>query len=216
MRGMAAVTTPASGAAPRVQLMRVKSPGGCSGHTRSVHMPITTTTTFRRSCLAALAAGALLAACGDKAAQTPSVAESEFHALVAACTSAVAARPAVVHPDGPGRWAKTGYSAALVQGDVERTDVAATPYVGKIVIKDNHARAVADTEAAASAITLAPMHLLANRTHTFIYSHDGTRWQWQNGMRLDKVPSLGDTRVPLTLADVQAADDGGLAGCIPR
>lgn len=172
------------------------------------------TTSFLRPCLAALAAGALLAGC-DKAPQRLSAAEAEFNALVAACTQSVAARPAVVRPEGPGRWTKTGYSAALVQGDVERTDVPATPYVGKIVIKDNHARAIAETEAAASAITLAPVHLLANRTHTFIYSHDGTRWRWQNGMRLDKVPSQGDTTVPLTLADAQATDDHGFAGCLP-
>lgn len=166
--------------------------------------------------LPALLAGALLLTGCGKTPPSASAADAEFNALVAACSQSVAARPAVVQPDGQGGWTKTGFSAAKVEGEVQRTDTPATPYVGKIVIKDNHARATAGTQAEAEATTLAPIHLLANRTHTFIYRHDGQRWHWQNGMRLSKRTSQADVITPLTLADVLAADDNGFAGCVPR
>lgn len=187
--------------------MRVKALHRHTVHTRPVPSP----TLFPLRRAAALLAIVLLAGC-RKAPEPPSPAETEFNALVAACTRTVAARPAVVRPDSQGGWSKTGYSAALVQGEVQRTESPATPYVGKIVVKDNEARATAPTEAEASAITVTPAHLLANRTHTFIYSFDGTRWRWQNGMRLTKVPSQTDATQPLALADVPA----GFAGCLPR
>jgi len=187
--------------------MRIKTSHGRTGHTRRV--PSLILLPPRR--MAALLAAALAAGCG-KAPEPPSAAETEFNALVASCTQAVAARPAVVRPDSQGGWSKTGYSAALVQGEVQRTESPATPYVGKIVVKDNEARATAGTEAAAGAITLTPAHLLANRTHTFIYSFDGTRWQWRNGMRLAKAPPQTDTTEPLALADMMAR----FPGCLPR
>lgn len=193
--------------------MRIKTLRAGWGDTCTV--PSTAHALSRPPRAAWLLAAALLAGCNE-APPTPSAAESQFDALVAACTQTVAGRRAVVRPEGAGGWSKTGYSAALVQGEVKRTETPATPYVGKIVVKDNHARATADTQAAADAVVLAPAHLLANRTHTFIYSHDGQRWQWQNGMRMDKTPSQPDASTPLTLADVQTAEDNGFAGCVPR
>ena len=121
-----------------------------------------------------------------------------------------------MRPGGSGEWIKTGYSPALVQPEVTRTESAVTPYVGKIVIKDNEARATAATEAEAKAITLTPSHLLSNRTHTLVYSFDGTQWRWQNGQRLTKMPGQNDRVELVTLAEVSAAGPKGFAGCVPR
>jgi hypothetical protein len=159
-----------------------------------------------------------------------------FAAITAACTQALAAREPYVAPlDAPGApnasgasgapdkpgavagsaWAKTGYSPALVQPEVNATESTVTPFVGKIVIKDNEARATAATEAEAQAITLTPSHLLSNRTHTLVYSFDGAQWRWQNGQRLTKTPGQNDVMVALTLAQVSAPGPQGFAGCLP-
>lgn len=145
----------------------------------------------------------------------PSAAETRFDALVAACTQSVAGRTDSVRASENGGWTKVGHSPALVQREVTRTESPITPYVGKIVIKDNEARATAPTEAEAQAITLTPAHLLSNRTHTFVYRFDGKAWQWNNGSRFTKTPSQSDTTQALTLADVSAPGDG-FAGCLPR
>ena len=60
------------------------------------------------------------------------------------------------------------------------------------------------------------MKVMANRTHTFIYSFDGTQWRWQNGQRLTKIPGQNDRLEAVTLADVSAAGPRGFAGCLPR
>lgn len=143
------------------------------------------------------------------------VAETRFDAIVAACTQSVAGRTPTVRPTEPGTWAKVGYGPALVQRELTRTESPITPYVGKIVVKDNEARATAPTEAAAQAITLTPAHLLSNRTHTFVYRFDGKAWHWNNGSRFTKTPSQSDTTEALTLADVSAPSKG-FAGCLPR
>jgi hypothetical protein len=105
-----------------------------------------------------------LLGCSPQAPSGP--AQTAFDALVAACTQFAAAREAQVRPGASGEWTKTGYSPAQVQSEVTRTESAITPYVAKIVIKDNEAQATATTEAAARAVTLTPAHLLSNRTHT--------------------------------------------------
>lgn len=145
----------------------------------------------------------------------PSAAETDFDAIVTACTRSVEGRTATVRPHGPGEWVKLGHSPALVQREVTRTESSITPYVGKIVVKDNEARATAPTEAAARAITLTPAHLLSNRTHTFVYRFDGRQWHWANGSRFTKTPSQSDVTVEVTQAELAAADSG-FAGCLPR
>src|SRR6478672_10016812 len=129
---------------------------------------------------------ALLQGCGKPEPADP--AQAAFDALAAACTQHLAARERTVRRGGTGEWTKTGTSPAQVLHEVSRTDSSVTPYVGKIVIKDNEAQAHASTEAAAQAITLTPAHLLSHRTHTFVYRFDGSHWHWQNGQRLTKVP----------------------------
>jgi hypothetical protein len=152
---------------------------------------------------------------GKQVPAAASQAETDFAALAAACSQFIAARAPQMRADGHGRWTKTGTSPAQVQHEVTRTESAITPYVGKIVIKDNLARASAATEAEAAAIPLTPAHLLSNRTHTFIYSFDGARWHWQNGQLLTKVPGQNDAMVALMLADVSVAGPGGFLGCLP-
>jgi len=159
----------------------------------------------------ALLAG--LAGCSKPEASGP--AQTGFAAITTACTQYLAARQPHVRPGATGDWTLTGYSPALVQPEVTRTESTVTPYVGKLVIKDNEAQAHAPTEAAAKAITLTPAHLLSNRTHTFIYSFDGQGWRWQNGQRLTKVPGQNDRLEEVTLAEVSAAGPKGFAGCLP-
>lgn len=156
----------------------------------------------------------LLAGCSKPEPTGP--AQTSFAALASACTQFLAARQPHVRPSGPGEWTLTGYSPALVQPEVTRTESPVTPYVGKLVIKDNEAQAHAPTEAAAQAIILTPAHLLSNRTHTFIYSFDGQQWRWQNGQRLTKMPGQNDRVELVTLAEVSAAGPKGFAGCMPR
>ncbi|MFI8617511.1 hypothetical protein ACIGHN_18615 [Acidovorax sp. NPDC077693] len=174
-------------------------------------------------CVAVVAAGVALAACdrvggglGTQAAvpAVASTAEADFDTLVAACTQSLAGRERTVQPDNEGQWTQTGYSPAQVQREVTRTESPITPHVGKIVVKDNVAQASAGSQAQAAAITLTPAHLRSNRTHTFVYSFDGQRWRWNNGLRLTKAPPQNDETTPLSLADVAA--DKGLAGCLPR
>jgi hypothetical protein len=112
-------------------------------------------------------------------------------------------------------WAKTGFSAAQVVAEITPTESSVTPFVGKLVVKDNEARATAPTQAEVQAIILAPAHLLANRTHTFIYSFDGQRWRWQNGQRLNKTPGQNDAMAALTQAEVSTPGPKGFAGCLP-
>jgi hypothetical protein len=154
-----------------------------------------------------------LAGCSKPEASGP--AATSFHAITAACTRFLADRPPHVLPGAAGDWTLTGYSPALVQPEITRTESAVTPYVGKLVIKDNEAQARAPTEAAAQAITLTPAHLLSNRTHTFIYSFDGKQWRWQNGQRLTKMPGQNDRLEAMTLADMSAAGPKGFTGCLP-
>lgn len=156
----------------------------------------------------------LLAGCSKPEPTGP--AQTSFAALASTCTQFLAARQPHVRPSGPGEWTLTGYSPALVQPEVTRTESPVTPYVSKLVIKDNEAQAHAPTEAAAQAITLTPAHLLSNRTHTFIYSFDGQQWRWQNGQRLTKMPGQNDRVEVVTLAEVSAAGPKGFAGCVPR
>ena len=153
---------------------------------------------------------------GCKKPETAGPAQAGFDALVAACTEYLAARAAHVRPGDGGTWIKTGYSPALVQPELNRTESPVTPYVGKIVIKDNEAQATASTQTDAQAITLTPAHLLSNRTHTFVYSYDGQQWRWQNGQRLTKTPGQNDKTQALNVADVSAAGSSGFAGCLPR
>lgn len=156
----------------------------------------------------------LLAGCSKPEPTGP--AQTSFAKLATACTKFLATRQPHVRPSGPGEWTLTGYSPALVQPEVTHTESPVTPYVGKLVIKDNEAQAHAPTEAAAQAITLTPAHLLSNRTHTFIYSFDGQQWRWQNGQRLTKMPGQNDRLEEVTLAEVSAAGPKGFAGCVPR
>jgi hypothetical protein len=155
-----------------------------------------------------------LLGCGKPEASGP--AKASFEAVVASCTQFLAAREPFVRPGGSGEWTKTGYSPSQVKSELNRTESPVTPYVAKIVIKDNEAQATASTEANAQAITLTPDHLLSNRTHTFIYSFDGQQWVWQNGQRLTKIPGQNDAAVALSLADVAAVGPKGFAGCLPR
>ena len=166
-----------------------------------------------RTALLLLALLSPLLGCGKPEATGP--AQTGFAAIAAACTQFLAAREPTVRPGAAGEWTKTGFSPALVQQEVMRTESSVTPYVGKLVIKDNEAQAHASTEAAAQAMALTPAHLLANRTHTLVYSFDGTRWRWQNGQRLTKMPGHNDSTVALTLAEVLAAGPRGFAGCLP-
>ena len=155
-----------------------------------------------------------LLGCGKP--ETGGPAQTGFDALVASCTQFLAAREPHVRPGGSGEWIKTGYSPALVVPELNRTESTVTPYVGKIVVKDNEAQAAATTQDGAQAITLTPAHLLSNRTHTFVYSFDGKTWRWQNGQLLTKIPGQNDTTVALALADVSAVGPKGFAGCLPR
>lgn len=169
-----------------------------------------------RSALFLMATTLTLPLLGCKKPEVSGPAQTGFDALAAVCTRALAAREPYVRPGGSGEWIKTGYSPAQVQSEVNRTDSSVTPYVGKIVIKDNEARASAPTEAAAQAVTLTPAHLLSNRTHTFIYSFDGKQWVWQNGQRLTKIPGQNDATMPLTRAEVAATGPQGFAPCLPQ
>lgn len=167
--------------------------------------------------LRVLATTALIVALpGCNNAPVDGPAQAAFDALVASCTRHLAAREPFVRPGSTAEWTKTGYSPAQVQSEIQRTESTVTPYVGKIVIKDNEARATAPTEAAAQAIMLTPAHLLSNRTHTFIYRFDGTQWAWHNGQRLTKMPGHNDAMVPLTRADVDGTGPPGFAPCLPQ
>lgn len=163
-----------------------------------------------------IAATLMLPLLGCGKPQNSGPAQVGFDALVASCTAFVATREPHVRPGGSSEWIKTGYSPALVQPELNRTESTVTPYVGKIVVKDNEAQAAAATQASAQAITLTPAHLLSNRTHTFVYSFDGAQWRWQNGQLLTKIPGQNDSTVALTLADVSAVGPKGFAGCLPR
>ena len=174
--------------------------------------PIRSCALHHLAAAAAVVAG--LAGCSKPEATGP--ATTSFDAITTACTQFLGARQPHVLPGAAGDWTLTGYSPALVQPEVTRTESTVTPYVGKLVIKDNEAQAHAPTQAAAQAITLTPAHLLSNRTHTFIYSFDGTQWRWQNGQRLTKIPGQNDRLEAVTLADVSAAGPRGFAGCLPR
>ena len=121
-----------------------------------------------------------------------------------------------MQPGDSGTWTKTGYSPALVQHELTRTESPVTPYVGKIVIKDNEAQATAAHPDTAQAIALTPAHLRSNRTHTFIYTFDGQQWRWQNGQRLTKAPGQNDTLVALAREAVSAPGPQGFAACSPR
>ncbi|MDP3228279.1 MAG: hypothetical protein Q8N13_09920 [Acidovorax sp.] len=162
------------------------------------------------------AAAMLLPLLGCSKPETSGPAQAGFDALVASCTQFLAERAPHVRPGGSGEWIKTGYSPALVQPELNRTESPVTPYVAKIVVKDNEAQAIATTQASAQGITLTPAHLLSNRTHTFVYSFDGTAWRWQNGQLLTKIPGQNDTTVALTLAEVSAVGPKGFVGCLPR
>jgi len=181
---------------------------------RRPHLPRTVFTALALSAIA-------LAGCDNTADKTaaaaaaPNATEAAFDAIVARCTQSVADRTPTVRAGDNGQWVKVGHSPALVQREVTRTESPITPYVGKIVIKDNEARATATTEAEARAITLTPAHLLSNRTHTFVYSFDGEAWRWNNGSLFTKTPSQSDTTVALTLAEVSATGTG-FGGCLPH
>lgn len=181
-----------------------------------------------RTALCVVSACAALAACNRQSgpqqpAEATQKATENFATIVAACTQFVAARTPHVGPTGAdnatnsatGAWTKTGYSPAQVQSEVNPTESAVTPFVGKIVIKDNEARAAAATEAEAKATTLTPAHLVSNRTHTFVYSFDGQQWRWQNGQRLTKIPGQNDRMDELTLAEISAPGPQGFGGCVP-
>lgn len=155
-----------------------------------------------------------LLGCSQQAPGGP--AQKAFDALVVSCTQFIAAREPNLRPGSGGEWIKTGYSPAQVQSEVTRTESAVTPYVAKIVIKDNEAQATATTEAAARAVTLTPAHLLSNRTHTFIYRFDGQQWHWENGQKLTKIPGQRDAITSLALADISGPSPRGFAGCLPR
>ena len=155
-----------------------------------------------------------LLGCGKPAPHGP--AQTAFDAIVVSCTQFVAARESVIRPGAKGEWTKTGYSPAQVQSEVTRTESIVTPYVAKIVIKDNEAQAKAASQAAVEAITLTPAHLLSNRTHTFIYRFDGQRWHWENGQKLTKVPGQADTLTALALTDISGPGPTDFAGCLPR
>lgn len=167
--------------------------------------------------LAAVLSATLLAGCGKSAsdATPPSAAEASFNTLVAACTKTIDARSFTVQANGQGEWVKTGYSPASVKGEVTPTESTITPYLGKLVIKDNTARVSADTEAHAAAALLTPAHVLANHTYTFIFRYDGTQWVWSNGSLMTKTKTTEDITMAMTLADVAAAGEG-FAGCVPR
>lgn len=166
------------------------------------------------SMVALLLASLLATSCNQPGDNGP--AQAEFQAMAGACARFLAAREPRVQPGAAGDWTLTGFSPALVQPEVTRTNSSVTPFVGKLVIKDNEAQAHAPTEAAAQAMTLAPAHLLSNRTHTFIYRFDGQRWHWENGQRLTKIPGQQDAITALALADVSAPAPKGFAGCLPR
>lgn len=144
----------------------------------------------------------------------PGSAQAQFNAIVDACTQSVAARTDSVVDNGGGKWVKTGFSAALVQGEVNSTESTVTPFVGKIVVKDNHAQATASTEAEVRAIILSPMYLLANRTHTFIYQFDGTKWRWNNASLVSKSTTQPEATKAVT-RDEMIAPDSGFFGCLP-
>lgn len=167
--------------------------------------------------VAVVLAAAALTGCSKPAADSAptSAAQAGFNALVAACTQSIDARTFTVLANGQGEWVKTGYSPASVQGEVTPTESAITPYVGKLVIKDNTARVSAATEAQAAAATLTPAHVLANHTYTFIFRFDGQKWVWNNGSLVTKTKTTEDTTAALTLADVAAAGPG-FSGCVVR
>lgn len=142
-------------------------------------------------------------------------AQASFDAMVERCTQSIAARTQQVRPNEQGTWTKTGFSPALVQAEVKATESTITPYVGKIVVKDNEAQATAPTQAQAEGITLTPAHLLSNRTHTFVYLFDGKAWRWDNASRFTKAPSRDDVTVTLSLDDM-AAPASSFAPCLPR
>lgn len=167
--------------------------------------------------VAVVLATVALAGCSKSAADSapPSAAQASFDALVAACTQTIDARTFTVSANGQGEWVKTGYSPASVQGEVTATESKITPYLGKLVIKDNTARVSADTEAQATAATLTPAHGLSNRTYTFIFRFDGQRWVWSNGSLITKTKTTADVTQAMTQADVAAAG-AGFSGCVPR
>ena len=160
---------------------------------------------------------AALAGCGKPEADSAptSAANASFDALVAACTKTIDARTFTVLVNGQGEWVKTGYSPASVQGEVTPTESAITPYLGKLVIKDNTARVSADSEAQATAATLTPTHVLSNHTYTFIFRFDGKQWVWSNGSLVTKTKTTADVTQAITQADVAAAG-AGFAGCLPQ
>ena len=120
--------------------------------------PIRPCALLQLAAAAAVAAG--LAGCNKPEATGP--ATTSFDAITTACTQFLAARQPHVLPGAAGDWTLTGYSPALVQPEVTRTESTVTPYVGKLVIKDNEAQAHAPTEAAAQAIERAVAETLAD------------------------------------------------------
>ena len=167
--------------------------------------------------LATVLCAAVLAGCSqsDSDAAPLSAAEVSFNALVAACTKTIEARTFTVRTNDQGEWVKTGYSPASVTGEFTSTESTITPYLGKLVIKDNTARVSADTEAQATAARLTPPHVLANHIYTFIFRFDGAQWVWSNGSLVTKTKTTEDITKAMTLADVAAAGDG-FAGCVPH
>lgn len=166
---------------------------------------------------AVLCAAVVAGGCSQSASDAAplSAAEVSFNAIVVACTKTIEARTFTVRINSQGEWVKTGYSPASVQGEFTSTESTITPYLGKLVIKDNTARVSADTEERATAATLTPINVLANHTYTFIFRFDGAQWLWSNGSLVTKTKNNEDTTKTMTLADVAAAGEG-FAGCVPR
>jgi hypothetical protein len=199
---------------PTAPLTSIKT-GGAGTGAQCAALPFTKMCPYPLPLRSLAAASLLLTLLGCGKPETSGPAQSGFDALVASCTQFLSAREPYVLPGASGEWTKTGYSPALVQHELNRTDSPVTPYVGKIVVKDNEAQATATTQDAAHAIALTPDHLLSNRTHTFIYSHDGKQWRWQNGQRLTKIPGHNDATTALAMDELSAMGPKGFSGCLP-
>ena len=202
--------------APKYPVPSVPTPLSPPAHEPAPASHLITFSLRRAEALAAVLCAAVLAGCGPSAsdAAPPSAAEVSFNDLVAACTKTIEARTFTVRSNDQGQWVKSGYSPASVTGEFTSTESKITPYLGKLVVKDNTARVSADTEAQAAATRLLPAHVLANHIYTFIFRFDGTQWVWSNGSLVTKTKTDEDVTKAMTLADVVAAD--GFAGCLPH
>ena len=111
----------------------------------------------------------------------------DFKVIVAKCRESLAdrANPEVLYQSNKQDWMKIVTGPSKVTFDVRKTDSLVTPFSGKIEIALSVATGRASSEAAATALDLAPGKkgaYLRIKTISFSYFEDGNKWEATRAM----------------------------------